>query len=119
MLLDELRASFDAVVLDSTPLTLVSDAIPVVRNVDAILLVARSSTDARSARHASEIIRRVPESNVIGLVVNDVPETAAAAYGKGYGYGYYGYGYGHRYGGYGYGYGDEPEAEAAAQATSD
>ncbi len=116
-LLDKLRSSFDTIVLDSTPLTLVSDAIPVVRNVDGILLVARSSTDARTARHAAEIIRRVPEANVIGLVVNDVPETAAAAYGKGYGYGYYGYGYGHRYG---YGYGDEPEAtgeEAAAQTA--
>ena len=99
-----LSSSFDVVVIDSTPLTLVSDAIPVLREVDATLLVARSSTDSRSARHASEVIQRVPGVNVVGLVVNDVPEAAAAAYGKGYGYGYYGYGYGNRYGAYGYGY---------------
>jgi len=119
LLVQELKRSFDAVVIDSTPLTLVSDAIPVVQCVDAVLLVARSSTDARSARHASEIIKRVPGANVIGLVVNDVPEAAAAAYGKGYGYGYYGYGYGSRYGGYGYGYIDEePETEAAKPTES-
>jgi len=111
VLLDDLTRTFDNVLIDSTPLTLVSDAIPVVRNVDAVLLVARSSTDARSARHAAEILKRVPDVNVIGLIVNDVPEAAAAAYGKGYGYGYYGYGYGHRYGGYGYGYvGDSEES---------
>jgi Mrp family chromosome partitioning ATPase len=110
-LLDDLKSAFDTVVIDSTPLTLVSDAIPVVRNVDGVLLVARSSTDSRSARHAAEILKRVPDVNIVGLVVNDVPEAAAAAYGKGYGYGYYGYGYGHRYGAYGYGYlGEDDEA---------
>jgi Mrp family chromosome partitioning ATPase len=106
-LVHELRGSYDAVVIDSTPLTLVSDAIPVVRCVDAVLLVARSTTDSRSARHASEIMKRVPGANIVGLVVNDVPESVAAAYGKGYGYGHYGYGYARRYG---YGYGDESEA---------
>jgi succinoglycan biosynthesis transport protein ExoP len=111
-LLDDLKSAFDTVVIDSTPLTLVSDAIPVVRNVDGVLLVVRSSTDSRSARHAAEILKRVPDVNIVGLVVNDVPEAAAAAYGKGYGYGYYGYGYGNRYGDYGYGYlaGDDEAA---------
>jgi succinoglycan biosynthesis transport protein ExoP len=113
MLIDDLKRSFDAVVLDSTPLTLVSDAIPVIRSVDALLLVARSSTDTRTARYASEIIQRVPGANVIGLVVNDVPEAAAAAYGKGYGYGYYGYGYGNRYGAYGYGYSEDTDAQSS------
>jgi Mrp family chromosome partitioning ATPase len=101
------------VIIDSTPLTLVRDAIPIVRNVDGVLLVARSGTDSRSARHAHDIMNRVPEANVVGLVVNDVPETAAAAYGKGYGYGYGYYGYGNVRG-YGYEYGESsPEAEPA------
>jgi len=56
----------------------------------------------------------VPDVNVIGLIVNDVPEAAAAAYGKGYGYGYYGYGYGHRYGGYGYGYVGDSRSQRTA-----
>ena len=90
LLLDQLEASFDVVLIDGTPLTMVSDSIPVVRCVDGVLLVSRSSTDARSALHASDILERIPGANVIGLVVNDVPETEAAAYGKGYGYGYYG-----------------------------
>ena len=115
-LVDQLRESFDVVLIDGTPLTLVSDTIPVVRCVDAVLLVSRSSTDARSALHAADIIERVPGANVIGLVVNDVPETEAAAYGKGYGYGYYGYGFSHRYG-YGYGYGDDPAGKSVQGAS--
>lgn len=91
-LLEELKQAFDVVVIDSTPLVAVPDAIPIAQNVDAVVLVARSTTDRRSARRASELIQRVPGANIAGLVVNDVPAGQAAAYGYGYGYQY-----GHEY----------------------
>jgi Mrp family chromosome partitioning ATPase len=62
---------------------------PLIGQVGAVLLVARSgSTDRRTAQRASELIARVPGSNIIGVVVNGVPNAEAAAYGYGYGSGY-------------------------------
>ena len=92
--LAEMSSIYEIVVIDSTPLTAVSDAMPLLGPVDAILLVARSGmTDQRSARHAAELIARVHDANVIGVVVNDVPLVEASAYGVGYGYGYGSYKY--------------------------
>lgn len=97
-ILRQLASDHDVVIIDSSPLTLVSDIIPLLAHVDAVLLVARSgTTDKRSARHAAEVIRRVPDANFVGVVVNGLPVAEAATYGAGY----YGYGYG-----YGYGNGD-------------
>jgi polysaccharide biosynthesis transport protein len=110
-MLKELADTHDIVIIDSPPLTVVSDVIPILRDVDALMMVVRSGvTDARSARHAAEIIGRVPDANFVGIAVNGLPPAEAAAYGAGYGY-YYRYGgYGHS-GRYGYGYGDENEGD--------
>jgi succinoglycan biosynthesis transport protein ExoP len=78
----------DVVVIDSTPLVAVADALPVARAVDAVIIVARGSTDSRSAQRAGEILAHVPNVHVVGLVVNDVAQPDAAQYGYGYGYGY-------------------------------
>ena len=87
-LIVELRGRYDAVVIDSTPIVAVSDAIPIIQQVDAVVLVVRNATDARSALRASELIERVPGAKIAGLVVNDVSEAQVMAYGYGYGYGY-------------------------------
>ena len=88
-LLQQVVDQHDIVVIDTTPLTAVSDALPLVGQVDAVVLVARSDkTDRRTARRASELIERVPGANIVGVVVNGVPTPEAVAYGYGYGYGY-------------------------------
>jgi receptor protein-tyrosine kinase len=88
-LLLQIAEAHDVVVLDTAPVTAVSDAMPLIGQVGAVLLVARSgSTDRRTAQRASELIARVPGSNIIGVVVNGVPNAEAAAYGYGYGSGY-------------------------------
>jgi Mrp family chromosome partitioning ATPase/capsular polysaccharide biosynthesis protein len=87
-LLTELGETFDVVVIDTPPLNPVSDAFPLIQSCDAVLLVARANTDARSAIRASELLERIPGRNVVGLVINDVPAPQAAAYGYGYGYSY-------------------------------
>ncbi len=88
-LLQQLREEYEVVVLDTTPVTAVSDAVPLIGQVDAVMLVARSgSTDRRTAQRASEVIERVPGSNIVGVVVNGLATAQAAAYGYGYGYGY-------------------------------
>jgi Mrp family chromosome partitioning ATPase/capsular polysaccharide biosynthesis protein len=88
-LLQHVAEHHDVVVIDSTPLTAVSDVIPLLAHVEAIVLVARSgTTDQRSARHAAEVMNRVPSANFVGVVVNGLPVAEATAYGAGYGYGY-------------------------------
>jgi polysaccharide biosynthesis transport protein len=87
-LIKELAEAYDTVVIDSTPIVAVSDAIPIIPQVDAVVLVVRNATDARSAIRASELIERVPGARIAGLVVNDVDQGQVVAYGYGYGYGY-------------------------------
>ncbi len=92
-LLQHVAENHDVVVIDTSPLTAVSDVVPLLGHVNAVLIVARSgTTDQRSARHAAEVIGRVPGANVVGVVVNGLPASEAIAYGAGYGYGYGGYG---------------------------
>jgi Mrp family chromosome partitioning ATPase len=86
-LLRQLRGEYEIVVLDTTPVTAVSDAVPLIGEVDAVMLVARSGvTDRRTAQRASEVIERVPGSNIVGVVVNGLATAEAYAYGYGYGY---------------------------------
>ena len=88
-LLEKVSNDHDVVVIDSTPVTAVSDALPVMPHVNAIVLVARNDrTDRRAANRAAELIGRVAGASIVGVVVNDVPAGEAAAYGMGYGYSY-------------------------------
>jgi tyrosine-protein kinase len=66
-------AEYDIVLIDSTPILAVSDAIPVATQVDAVVVVARSDYTTRDAaqrcRHALE---RLQDVNVVGVVANAV-----------------------------------------------
>jgi Mrp family chromosome partitioning ATPase/capsular polysaccharide biosynthesis protein len=86
-LLNQLGAHHDIVLIDSPPLLLVSDAISLMGDVDAVIIVARLGLTTRDdARNVSELIKRIPDARAIGVVVNDV--SAFESYGYGYGYGY-------------------------------
>lgn len=88
-LIDELAGEYDIVVVDTAPITAVSDAIPVLGRVEAAVMVARNgTTDTRSVRLATEILERIHGLRVAGVVVNDLSSNDSYAYGRGYGYGY-------------------------------
>jgi succinoglycan biosynthesis transport protein ExoP len=80
-----LAQDYEVVVIDTAPVVAVSDAIPLIQRADAVLLVARATTDSRSAGRAAQLISTVPDANVVGLVINDIPGVEAAAYGSSYG----------------------------------
>lgn len=85
--LDELRASYDVVLIDSAPVLAVSDTVPLLRYADAAVIVGRLGETTRdTAKRLREFLARVPELNWLGVVANDLPRTDAGAYG----YGYYG-----------------------------
>ncbi|GAC1535189.1 MAG: polysaccharide biosynthesis tyrosine autokinase [Herpetosiphon sp.] len=83
-ILDVLRARNDIIIIDSPPVTLVTDPAVLSSCTDGVLLVVRAGkTRLHACALAVEQFRRVG-ANIIGLVVNDLPTGSA-------GYGYLGY----------------------------
>lgn len=88
-LLDELRDRHDLVLIDTAPVLAVTDTVPLLRYADAALFVGRLGVTTRdTAKRLRELLRRVPDLEVLGVVANDLSRLEAGAYGYGYGYGY-------------------------------
>ena len=120
--LDEIANDFDYIIIDTPPINIVSDALPLIKNSDGVVLIVRynSSTHPEVERAIASL--EFIDAKILGFVVNFVETRANGKYkygnyGKysrygrygygGYGYGGYGYGYGYGYGQYG-GYGPSP-----------
>jgi capsular exopolysaccharide synthesis family protein len=111
------RKTNDYVIVDCPPTLLVADAAIIATQCDAVILVTRvGKTRKNQFLGARENISAVG-ANVIGVLMNMVPQSRTDEYGRKYGYGY-GYGYGFRrirsyrayrsYGDYGSEYGYDP-----------
>jgi capsular exopolysaccharide synthesis family protein len=90
-LLEELRLTYDVVLIDSPPALLVTDAVALSAKTDAVLWVAQAGVITRpQLARAAELIERnrIP---VIGFVMNRMDSRSA-----GYGYEYYGRYYGEK-----------------------
>jgi capsular exopolysaccharide synthesis family protein len=83
-LIEELGGSYDMVVIDTPPLPLLADAIPITNLVDGVIVVARVEKTTRD--EASRLRAQLTELNapVLGVVANGVGKRS----GYGYGYGY-------------------------------
>ena len=84
-LFDELTGMSELVIIDSTPLLVVSDALPLVELVSGIIAVARLN---RTSRDAVERFERVI-ANAGGTLVGTVASGATGGGPYGYGYGSY------------------------------
>lgn len=82
-LLDHVASAYDLVIIDTPPIGVVSDAIPLVRQVDGIIVIGRVGYSRRD--RAARLVKQLAELNahVLGLVIN---ASEAADLG-----GYYGY----------------------------
>lgn len=109
-LIDDLKEHYDYILLDTPPVTVVTDAVALSKIVSGIMLVVREGyTNHESIEQALKLLR-MADAKMLGFFVNDIDAmnmnygSYRTTYGTGYRY-KYGYGYG-RYGyGYGYGYG--------------
>lgn len=101
-LLAELRQEFENVVLDSSPVEFVSDALVLSTKVDGVIVVAQAGYTRRNWLKATASALRSMSAPLLGVVLSRVDAGAR-------GYRYY-YGRGKR-GQYGYQYGREPEDE--------
>ena len=94
----ELTSLYDMVLIDSSPLLVVTDPSIIAAVADGIILVVRISSTRRHDLEVTNDMLRTLGVPVFGMVINGVTRDEVG-YGYGYGYGYGGYGYG----GYGYG----------------
>jgi Mrp family chromosome partitioning ATPase/capsular polysaccharide biosynthesis protein len=80
--LDELRATYDVVLIDSAPLLTVTDTVPLLRYADAAIFVSRlGATTRETAKRLVEVLARVPDVHLLGVVANDLSRLEAAGYG--------------------------------------
>ena len=102
-LLANFKESYDYVIIDSAPLVLVSDTIPILKHADLVLYTMRANhTDKKLAPFINSLVNDKKVHN-IGVVLNGIKAGANSYYKYGYGY-RYSYQYKYNYG-YGYGYG--------------
>jgi capsular exopolysaccharide synthesis family protein len=83
-LIDELRHDFDQVLIDSPPPLAVSDVLPLLSKVDGIILVCRlNHTSTRAVDKLMELLERLPNAPVLGVVANDAPVEGFQGYAYG------------------------------------
>ena len=85
-----LRKEFDVIIVDSPPIGLFPDSLAIARKVDEVLFVTRYGKVSRKV--AKNLIESLEDTgvNVLGVVLNDLPQKKTPGY---YYSGYYGYGY--------------------------
>ena len=104
-LLQALKRTYDYIIIDSAPLILVSDTIPLLQISDLVLYTTRASyTDKKLIPFIKSLVDD-KKVNSIGIVLNGIKAGAKSYYKYGYSY-RYSYQYKYNYG-YGYGYGED------------
>jgi capsular exopolysaccharide synthesis family protein len=87
-LVESLRPRYDAVLIDSPPINLVTDAAIIGRETDGVVVVARAGKTTRGElAHAMDQLRQV-QVPVTGTVLNDYNAKRDAGYNAPYVYGY-------------------------------
>ena len=109
-MLQLLSELYDFVLVDSPPVSVVTDAAILSRMVDGVILVARADETTKQALNISKKNLQDVNANILGVVLNDF-NARAHAYGGGYYRSYY-RGYSYRYG---YGYGERPSKKKDAK----
>ncbi|GAA4903709.1 capsular exopolysaccharide synthesis family protein [Actinomycetospora succinea] len=99
--LDELRARYDWVIVDSAPLLPVTDGAVLSHRCDGVVLLARHGATSSGAVRQAVATLTTAGANLLGTVITQVPRSG----GEGYGYGRYGSYASHRSGGSGSGTG--------------
>lgn len=108
---DFLRQNFDAIVMDTAPVGMVSDAMTLGKYADATLYVLRQGFTYKKQIGLLDELHKEKKLPKVSVILNDVKVRAGYGY---YGYGRYGYGKGYGYG-YGSGYFDDEKKPTFSQ----
>jgi tyrosine-protein kinase Etk/Wzc len=88
----ELHARFDAIIIDTAPVGLVSDAITLGRFANSSVYIVRHGYTMKKQIQLIDDLYKHNKLPHLSIVINDIP--SRGGYGGYYGYGSYGYGYG-------------------------
>ena len=93
-LLRKLADRYDRIIIDTPPVLAVTDAVVLGGKVDGVIVVVRfGETNRNAVLKTKEILETVPNTNIIGAVLNMVEAMKSGGYH--YYYHYYGKKYGH------------------------
>ena len=108
-MIQQLRATFDYVIFDAPPISMVTDAAVIGNQVDGALFVVRSSYAPAESVEAA--VKKLKDTGVkvLGAVLTRY-DAKTALKGSNYAYNYYSYGYG-------YSYGTPPQMDSAASQS--
>jgi tyrosine-protein kinase Etk/Wzc len=113
--LDEARAKFDYIIIDTPPVAIVTDALLLAPHVDVNIFVVRQRYTSKNTLSLIQEFYQNKRLKNIAIVINDISLSGYYGYGLRYGYTmrYGGYSYGYNfYGDYVYGkYGYKKESE--------
>lgn len=87
LLFKDLKAKYDYIIIDTAPVSLVTDTLLIAKNADCFIYVARANFLEKRMLHIANTLYKEQKLPNMCLLLNDTNTT------KGYGYGY-GYGYG-------------------------
>jgi capsular exopolysaccharide synthesis family protein len=85
-LLEQVRSTYDLVVIDTPPLTAVSDAFPLLRKVDGVIIVGRVGRNRRDVAERLHETLTGAGAPLLGVVANGVKSGRLGAYGYAYDY---------------------------------
>lgn len=88
--LKEISKHFDYIIIDTPPINVVSDALPVVRMSDGIIVVVKSNSSTHPELAKTIEALRFIQANILGFVVN-FAENKGGRYSKKYNYNYTAY----------------------------
>ena len=85
--LEQAKSQYDLVVIDTPPLTAVSDAFPLLRKVDGVVIVGRVGRNRRDVAQRLHETLSGAGAPLLGVIANGFKSGRLGSYG-GYGYSY-------------------------------
>jgi len=85
--LEEAKSQYELVVIDTPPLTAVSDAFPLLRKVDGVVIVGRVGRNRRDVAQRLHETLSGAGAPLLGVIANGLKSSRLGYYGK-YGYTY-------------------------------
>jgi capsular exopolysaccharide synthesis family protein len=87
-LLEQARSAYDLVVIDTPPLTAVSDAFPLLRKVDGVIIVGRVGRNRRDVAERLHETLTGAGAPLLGVIANGLKMGRGGSYGYAYDYAY-------------------------------
>ncbi len=115
-IIDQLKKSYDVIIIDNPPVGLVTDGISIIKQADYPIYIFRAEYSKKNFIQNVDRLYNENKFTKLSIVLNGI-DINKHNYGYNYGYGY-GYGYGYTYGGTYGGYYDEQHTRKRSKKRS-